>query len=43
MMGTTICALSDAAAMPVLGFLKKFPDEFKAHIEQQKCPYGYAH
>lgn len=33
MMGTTICALSDAAAMPVLGFLKKFPDEIKAHLK----------
>lgn len=29
MMGTTICALSDAAAMPVLGFLKKFPKDFE--------------
>lgn len=28
MIGTTICALSDAAAMPVLGFLSKFPEEF---------------
>ena len=34
MMGTTICALSDAAAMPVLGFLKKFPDEIKAHLKE---------
>ncbi|MFM8270602.1 MAG: NADH-quinone oxidoreductase subunit NuoF [Pseudomonadota bacterium] len=33
MMGTTICALSDAAAMPVLGFLKKFPDEIKSHLK----------
>ncbi len=32
MMGTTICALSDAAAMPVLGFLKKFPQEFEAAL-----------
>jgi len=35
MMGTTICALSDAAAMPVLGFLKKFPDEIKAHLKKE--------
>ncbi|MBI1861685.1 MAG: NADH-quinone oxidoreductase subunit NuoF [Deltaproteobacteria bacterium] len=33
MMGVTICALSDAAAMPVLGFLKKFPNEFKSARE----------
>ncbi len=32
MMGTTICALSDAAAMPVLGFLKKFPKEFEDYL-----------
>jgi NADH-quinone oxidoreductase subunit F len=43
MMGTTICALSDAAAMPVLGFLKKFRGEFEAHINQKKCPYGASH
>lgn len=43
MMGTTICALSDAAAMPVLGFLKKFPQEFEKHIEAKGCPYGHGH
>ncbi len=30
MMGTTICVLSDAAAMPVRSFLQKFGDEFRA-------------
>jgi NADH-quinone oxidoreductase subunit F len=30
MLGTTICVLSDAAAMPVRSFLAKFPDEFRA-------------
>ena len=33
MMGRTICALSDAAAMPALSFVKKFRDEF------EKCFY----
>ncbi|MFT4569154.1 MAG: NADH-quinone oxidoreductase subunit F [Hyphomicrobiaceae bacterium] len=33
MMGTTICVLSDAAAMPVRSFLQKFPDEFRAVAE----------
>ncbi len=33
MMGTTICALSDAAAMPVLGFLQKFPEDFEALLK----------
>ncbi len=36
MMGATICALSDAAAMPVLGFLNKFPDEFSAYLKQRE-------
>src|SRR5678809_1577390 len=34
MMGSTICALSDAAAMPVLGFLQKFPQEFDALLKK---------
>ena len=29
MMGKTICALSDAAAMPALSFIKKFREEFE--------------
>lgn len=35
MMGTTICALSDAAAMPVLGFLKKFSEDIKSHLKPE--------
>ncbi len=31
--GHTICALGDALATPVRSFLKKFPEEFKACIE----------
>ncbi|HYB97632.1 MAG TPA: NADH-quinone oxidoreductase subunit NuoF [Candidatus Limnocylindrales bacterium] len=30
MLGTTICVLSDAAAMPVRSFLAKFADEFRS-------------
>lgn len=33
----TICALGDAAAMPVQGMLRHFRDEFVYHIEQKKC------
>ncbi len=33
MMGTTVCPLSDAAAMPIEGFLKKFRPEFEARIK----------
>lgn len=35
--GRTICALGDAAAMPVQSFLKHFRQEFLYHIEQKKC------
>ena len=32
MMGKTICALSDAAAMPAISFVTKFRAEFEAHV-----------
>jgi NADH-quinone oxidoreductase subunit F len=35
--GHTICALGDAAAMPVQSFLKHFGREFEYHIEQKRC------
>jgi NADH-quinone oxidoreductase subunit F len=34
MMGRTICALSDAAAMPTLGFITKFRDEFEFYVRE---------
>ena len=36
-MGRTICALGDAAAMPVQGMLKHYRNEFEYHIEHKKC------
>lgn len=42
-MGRTICALGDAAAMPVQSFIKHFRDEFVYHIEHKKCKVGDAH
>ena len=36
-MGRTICALGDAASLPVQSFVKHFRDEFLFHIEQKKC------
>jgi len=36
-MGRTICALGDAAAMPVRSFVKHFRDEFAHHIEHKQC------
>jgi NADH-quinone oxidoreductase subunit F len=39
-MGRTICALGDAAAMPVRAFLKHFRSEFEHHITHKKCLVG---
>ena len=36
-MGRTICALGDAAAMPVRGMLKHYMSEFEYHVEHKKC------
>jgi len=36
-MGRTICALGDAAAMPVRGMLKHYMDEFVFHVENKRC------
>jgi NADH-quinone oxidoreductase subunit F len=35
--GRTICALGDAAAMPVRAFIKVFRSEFEHHIEHGRC------
>ena len=35
--GRTICALGDAAAWPVQGFLKHYRAEFEYHIEHKRC------
>src|SRR5213082_1894294 len=35
--GRTICALGDAAALPVKSFLKHFRDEFVHHIQHKRC------
>ncbi len=36
--GRTICALGDAAAWPVQGFLRHFRSEFQYHIDHKKHP-----
>ncbi|MDM7915982.1 MAG: NADH-quinone oxidoreductase subunit NuoF [Candidatus Eisenbacteria bacterium] len=38
MIGTTICVLSDAAAMPAASFVQKFRPEFEAHVGAGRCP-----
>ena len=37
--GNTICPFGDALAMSVRSYIQKFPDEFKAHIEQGGCMF----
>jgi NADH-quinone oxidoreductase subunit F len=38
--GKTICALGDAAAMPVQGMLRHFRHEFQYHIDHKRCMVG---
>ncbi len=38
--GRTICALGDAAALPVKSFIKHFRSEFEYHIENKTCQVG---
>jgi NADH-quinone oxidoreductase subunit F len=35
--GRTICALGDAAALPVKSFIKHFRSEFEYHIDHKRC------
>ncbi|MBU0603732.1 MAG: NADH-quinone oxidoreductase subunit NuoF [Gammaproteobacteria bacterium] len=35
--GRTICALGDAAALPVKSFIKHFRPEFEYHVEHKRC------
>jgi NADH-quinone oxidoreductase subunit F len=35
--GRTICALGDAAAMPVRAMIQNFKEEFEHHIEHKRC------
>ena len=37
---SSVCGLGQTAPNPVLSTLKYFKDEYKAHIEEQKCPAG---
>jgi NADH-quinone oxidoreductase subunit F len=39
MLGRTFCPLGDAAAMPTMAFVKKFRDEFEAHLDGRPCPF----
>ncbi|MBX7149480.1 NADH-quinone oxidoreductase subunit NuoF [bacterium] len=35
MMGKTICVLADSLSMPVISFIKKFPDDFRRHLKNR--------
>jgi NADH-quinone oxidoreductase subunit F len=40
MLGRTFCPLGDAAAMPIMAFVKKFRQEFEDHLEGKPCPFA---
>ena len=36
----SLCALGQTAPNPILSSMRYFPDEYKAHIKDKKCPAG---
>jgi NADH-quinone oxidoreductase subunit F len=40
MLGKSLCALGDFAVYPVSSYLRKYRDEFVAHVEQRGCPFA---
>jgi len=40
MMGTTVCVLSDAMALPARSYVQKFREEFETHIKDKRCPFS---
>jgi NADH-quinone oxidoreductase subunit F len=40
MLGRTFCPLGDAAAMPMIAFVKKFRKEFEDHLNGKPCPFA---
>lgn len=40
MQGTTLCALGDFAANPIIHTIKHFPDDFAKHVEQKEPAAG---
>jgi NADH-quinone oxidoreductase subunit F len=39
MLGKSLCALGDFAVYPVSSYLRKYRDEFAAHVELKRCPF----
>jgi NADH-quinone oxidoreductase subunit F len=40
MMGNTICAFGDGAAMPALALVRKFRSHFEDHVAKRSCQAG---
>ena len=40
--GRNFCPLGDAAAMPTIGFVKNFREEFEDHLDGRPCPFEKA-
>jgi NADH-quinone oxidoreductase subunit F len=39
-LGKSLCALGDFAVYPVSSYLRKYRDEFQAHVDEGGCPFG---
>jgi bidirectional [NiFe] hydrogenase diaphorase subunit len=37
---TSLCGLGQSAPNPVISTMRYFPEEYKAHVEEKKCPAG---
>ena len=37
---TSLCGLGQSAPNPVVSTLRYFADEYRAHIEEHRCPAG---
>jgi NADH-quinone oxidoreductase subunit F len=38
--GKCLCPLGDTAAMAIASYANKFRDEFQAHVDRGRCPFG---
>jgi NADH-quinone oxidoreductase subunit F len=41
-LGKVLCALGEFAVYPVASYMDKWGDEFRAHVERGRCPFGGA-
>ena len=39
-LGKVLCALGEFAVYPVASYMDKWGDEFRAHVDQGRCPFG---